>query len=193
MWNSSRSTVQWSPTRSPKKSSPKKSPKKIQKSSPRIQPSSLGYVIDDKDVDESLRQKMSTEGYDKLNVMINDKVIKSYQKSMSAYSQFMLDNARIIGRIDDAQGSPKSARSKFDDSDYLNGDEGNWRLDPETLDDNELFEETMQLQKTLEKQQEKNEEARNEIQILSLAVRRIDLEKQGLYLKLRRKETLSPP
>ena len=136
-----------------------------------------------KKVDENLKKFLQPDEFDELNATITNDVIKQYNARMKGVNSFMMENA---GEIDNyhSQFDVMSLLSAPEDSDIYQ-----WRLDPATLTDEELFEETMKLQKYISSQLKRNEEIRSEIQILTLAVKRIEQEKQGMFQLLYKKES----
>lgn len=158
-----------------------------------------GYDIFDPDnnVDFSLRTKLSTEGYDKLNQIIKTNVIQIYKERMKPFCDELNENARIVGRDTISFSASKDLSTqdlKNEEETELNSAESfgkneNWRVDPKNLPNDEILNEILKLEAAFEKQRKINQDLRSEIEIIRLAAKRMELEKNGLYLELKKKET----
>lgn len=157
-----------------------------------------GYDIFDPDnnVDSSLRAKLSSEGYDKLNEIIRSNVIQIYKERMTPFCEELNENARIIDQDINSNSKvnisftqdkeEEETISNVDNQQVLNG---NWRKDPKNMTNNEILDEILKLEVAFEKQRKLNQDMRSEIEIIRLAAKRMELEKNGLYLELKKKET----
>lgn len=158
-----------------------------------------GYDIFDQDnnIDSSLRAKLSTEGYDKLNQIIQTNVIQIYKERMKPFCEELNENAKIVGRNTIFESNSKvisNQNSRSDEDFKANSIESpqkseNWRIDPKNLQNDEILNEILKLETAFEKQRRENQELRSEIEIIRLAAKRMELEKNGLYLELKKKET----
>lgn len=158
-----------------------------------------GYDVFDPDynVDLSLRTKLSTEGYDKLNEIIRSNVYQIYKEKMMPFCEELNENARIVGREESVStASNEITETEIKDEKEISTNLSdppelgeNWRVDPKNLQNDEILNEILKLEAAFENQRKINQEMRSEIELIRLAAKRMELEKNGLYLELKNKET----
>jgi hypothetical protein len=117
---------------------------------------------------------------------IDPAISAAYRKKMLPASAGLRDNADRLGRLIRRRKPPSSTKSS---AQRIATRAGEWRKDPEMLTDEELMVACVELEALIQKQRTENDQAREELEILGPAVRRLDIEKQFVYIELMSEET----
>jgi hypothetical protein len=132
------------------------------------------FPIEPRRVDEELVALFSSSRYDRINHVVSEGVCETYRHELSKTCKRLLENEHIVGRI----ASGRDARKEAADA----GE--NWRRDPESMSNAELFRARVDLQRRIEEQKALNEQSRNELDILQLAGETIELEVGCMFTQL---------
>jgi hypothetical protein len=112
--------------------------------------------------------------YDGVSPAINYGVTDTDRHRLYHTCQPLLQNERVVGCFVQAR-----AKQKTDDS-----LESNWRRDPHSMTNAELFRARMELEERIKRQAALNETARQELQVLGLAGRTLEWDCGCMFVQL---------